>query len=109
MRRVATIGVNAFMELIRQPVFLLLMTASASFIIFLSTVYYFGLGEDQLMTKDGTLAVIFLSGLFAAAMSASAAVAHEIRSGTALAVLAKPVGRPRAHRRRHARAPAPSA
>lgn len=81
------------MELIRQPIFLLLMTASASFIIFLSTVYYFGLGEDQLMTKDGTLAVMFLSGLFAAAISASAAVAHEIRSGTALAVLAKPVGR----------------
>lgn len=81
------------MELIRQPIFLLLMTASASFIIFLSTIYYFGLGEDQVMTKDGSLAVIFLSGLFAAAISASAAVAHEIRTGTALAVLAKPVGR----------------
>src|SRR5207237_4671045 len=43
--------------------------------------------------KDSTLAVMFISGLFAAAISASAAVAHEIRTGTALAVLAKPVGK----------------
>ncbi len=35
----------------------------------------------------------FLSGLLAAALGASASVAHEIRTGTALAVLAKPVGR----------------
>ena len=81
------------MELVRQPIFLLLMTTSASFIIFLSSVYYFGFGDDQLLVKNSTLAVMFLSGLFAAALSASASVAHEIRSGTALAVLAKPVGR----------------
>ena len=81
------------MELVRQPIFLLLMTTSASFIIFLSSVYYFGFGDDQLLVKNSTMAVMFLSGLFAAALSASAAVAHEIRSGTALAVLAKPVGR----------------
>jgi uncharacterized membrane protein HdeD (DUF308 family) len=36
---------------------------------------------------------MFISGLFAAGISASASVAHEIRSGTALAVLAKPVGK----------------
>lgn len=81
------------MELVRQPIFLLLMTTSSCFIIFLASVYYFGLGEDQLMVKDSTLAVMFVSGLFAAALSASASVAQEIRSGTALAVLAKPVSR----------------
>ncbi len=81
------------MELVRQPIFLLVMTASASFTVFLSTIYYFGFGEDQWLVKDSTLAVMFISGLFAAAVSASAAVAHEIRSGTALAVLAKPVSK----------------
>ena len=81
------------MELVRQPIFLLVMTASASFSVFLSTIYYFGFGEDQWLVKDSTLAVMFISGLFAAGISASAAVAHEIRSGTALAVLAKPVSR----------------
>jgi ABC-2 type transport system permease protein len=93
MRQLLTIAVNAFMELVRQPIFLLLMTTSASFIVFLSSVYYFGLGDDQIMIKQSLLAVMFMAGLFGAVLSASAAVAHEIRTGTALAVLAKPVGR----------------
>lgn len=93
MRQTVAIATNAFMELIRQPIFLLLMTTSAGFIVFLSSVYYFGLGDDQIMIKQSVLAVMFLSGLFGAVLSASAAVAHEIRTGTALAVLAKPVGR----------------
>jgi ABC-type transport system involved in multi-copper enzyme maturation permease subunit len=81
------------MELVRQPVFLLLTSASACFNIFLAAVPYFGFGDDPKMVKDSVLAVTFLSGLLAAALSASASVAHEIRTGTALAVLAKPVGR----------------
>src|ERR1041385_3253270 len=93
MRQFVTIAVNAFMELIRQPIFLLLMTFSASFNIFLSSVSYFGFGDDPKLVKDSVLAVTLLTGLFGAVLSASASVAHEIRSGTALAVLSKPVGR----------------
>ena len=83
------------MELVRQPVFLLLMTCSAGFSVFLACVPYFGFGEDPKLVKDSVLAIMLLAGLFGAVLSASASVAHEIRSGTALAVLAKPVGRAR--------------
>jgi ABC-type transport system involved in multi-copper enzyme maturation permease subunit len=93
MRQFVTIAVNAFMELVRQTVFLVLMAVSSAFIVFLANVYYFALGDDPKMTKDSILAVIFLAGLFGAVLSAAASVAHEIRSGTALAVLSKPVGR----------------
>ncbi|MDX1953865.1 MAG: hypothetical protein SFY81_16975 [Verrucomicrobiota bacterium] len=93
MRQFLTIAMNAFMELIRQPIYLLILTTSASFTVFLSSVFYFGFGDDPKLVKDSTLAVMFLSGLFAAALSASSSVAHEIRTGTALAVMAKPVGR----------------
>lgn len=93
MRQFNTIAINAFMELIRQPVFLLLMTASAGFIVFLSGLSYFGFGDDQKMVKDMALAVTFLSGLLGAVLASSASVAREIRTGTALAVMAKPVGR----------------
>lgn len=93
MRQFITIAVNAFMELVRQTVFLVLMAVSSAFIVFLANVYYFALGDDPKMTKDSILAVIFLTGLFGAVISAAASVAHEIRSGTALAVLSKPVGR----------------
>ncbi len=81
------------MELVRQPVFLLLMTSASAFNVFLAAVPYFGFGDDPKLVKDSTLAVMLVTGLFGAILSASASVAHEIRTGTALAVLAKPVGR----------------
>jgi ABC-type transport system involved in multi-copper enzyme maturation permease subunit len=93
MRQFLTIARNAFMELIRQPVFLLLMTASVVFILFLATPYYFAFGDEPKLVKNSTLAVLLLAGLFGAVVSASASLAREIRAGTALAVLAKPVGR----------------
>jgi ABC-type transport system involved in multi-copper enzyme maturation permease subunit len=93
MRQFITIASNAFMELVRQPVFLLLMTGSAAFEIFLATLYYFAFGEEPKLVKNSTLAVILLAGLVGAVLSASSSLAREIRTGTALAVLAKPVGR----------------
>src|SRR5512141_1048464 len=93
MRQFVTIATNAFMELVRQPVFLLLTTASAAFEIFLATPYYFAFGDEPKLVKNSVLAVMLLAGLLGSVLSASAALAHEIRGGTALAVLSKPVGR----------------
>lgn len=93
MRQFITIATNAFMELVRQPVFLLLMTSSAVFEIFLATPFYFAFGDEPKLVKDSTLAVMLLAGLFGAVLSASASLAREIRAGTVLAVLSKPVGR----------------
>src|SRR6266853_2374347 len=93
MRQFVTIAINAFMELVGQPVFLLLMTSSALFEIFLATPYYFGFGDEPKLVKNSTLAVMLLSGLLGAVLSASASLARELRTGTALAVLSKPVGR----------------
>ena len=95
MRQFIAIASNAFMELIRQPVFLLLMTASAVFCVFLASVPYFGFGDDPKLVKDSVLAVMLLAGLLGAVLCASNSLAREIRTGTALAVLAKPVGRTR--------------
>src|SRR5271165_6076751 len=93
MRQFVTIAINAFMELVRQPVFLLLMTSSAVFEIFLATPYYFAFGDEPKLVKNSVLAVMLLAGLFGAVLSASSSLAREIRTGTALAVLSKPVGR----------------
>src|ERR1700733_5332927 len=93
MRQFATIAVNAFMELVRQPIFLLLMTCSAVFEIFLATPYYFAFGDEPKLVKNSALAVMLLAGLFGAVLSAWASLARVIRSGTALALLSNPVGR----------------
>ena len=93
MRQFFTIAANAFMELIRQPVFLLLMTGSVSFELFLAVPYYFALGDEPKLIENSALALMLLSGLFGAVLNASASLAREIRVGTALAVLSKPIGR----------------
>jgi ABC-type transport system involved in multi-copper enzyme maturation permease subunit len=93
MRQFSNIAVNAFMELIRQPIFLLLMTGSVLFEIFLAVPYYFAFGDEPKLVENSALAVMLLSGLFGAVLSASSSLAREIRSGTALAVLSKPVSR----------------
>ena len=93
MRQFLNIAANAFMELIRQPIFLLLMTGSVLFEIFLAVPYYFAFGDEPKLVENSALAVMLLSGLFGAVLSASSSLAREIRTGTALAVLSKPVGR----------------
>lgn len=93
MRQFNNIAVNAFMELIRQPIFLLLLTGSVLFEIFLAVPYYFAFGDEPKLVENSALAVMLLSGLFGAVLSASSSLAREIRSGTALAVLSKPVSR----------------
>ena len=93
MRQFLTIAANAFMELVRQPVFLLLMTGSVLFELFLAVPYYFAFGDESKLVKNSALAVMLLAGLFGAVLSASASLAREIRVGTALAVLSKPIGR----------------
>ena len=93
MRQFWNIAVNAFMELVRQPIFLLLLTGSVLFEIFLAVPYYFAFGDEPKLVNNSVLAVMLLSGLFGAVLSASASLAREIRTGTALAVLSKPVSR----------------
>ena len=93
MRQFITIATNTFMELVRQPIFLLLTTASAVFCVFLASVPYFGFGDDPVLVKQSVLAIMLLTGLLGAVLSASNTLAREIRSGTALSVLSKPVGR----------------
>ncbi len=64
MRQFWNIAVNAFMELIRQPVFLLLMTGSVVFEIFLAVPYYFAFGDEPKLVENSVLAVMLLAGLF---------------------------------------------
>ncbi|MCH2378804.1 MAG: ABC transporter permease, partial [Pedosphaera sp.] len=101
MRQITIIAINAFMELVRQPVFLLLFTLSPMLCVGLALFDYFGFGGtstgpvnfDIKMVKDGALTVTFFTGIAAAVLCATSSISREIETGTALAVLSKPVGR----------------
>ncbi|MGH7978459.1 MAG: ABC transporter permease, partial [Limisphaerales bacterium] len=55
--------------------------------------YYFAFGDEPKLVENSVLAAMLLSGLFGAVLSASSSLSRELRTGTALAVLSKPVGR----------------
>ncbi|MBG89487.1 MAG: hypothetical protein CMO80_21685 [Verrucomicrobiales bacterium] len=61
--------------------------------LFMAHVPYLALESENELVKDSTLAILFVVGLLAAVFCASNTLAREIRTGTALAVLAKPVSR----------------
>ena len=82
MRQIPIIAYNAFMELVRQPVFLLLFTLAPMVCVFLALPSYFGFGGtatgpmnyDLEMAKDGALTVTFLAGLAAAVLCATSSI-----------------------------------
>ena len=88
MRQITIIAINAFMELVRQPVFLLLFTLSPMLCVGLALFDYFGFGGtstgpvnfDVKMVKDGALTVTFFTGLAAAVLCATSSISREIET-----------------------------
>jgi len=91
MRAFQTIVINSCMELVRQPVYLMLLVGSSLFMIILASVPYFGLGDDPTLVKNSVLAMTFMTGLFGGIVGSSLSISKEVSTGTALAVMAKPV------------------
>jgi len=87
------ISTNTFREVIRQPVYgIILLTAGAA-IVFSPSIAMFSMMEDVKIVQDMGLATILLAGLFMAVFSASTALRKEVEHHTAATVLSKPVGR----------------
>ncbi len=93
MRPIIAIATNTFMEIIRQPLYFILLAVGAAAILVLGNLYYFGFGDDASLVKNTCLAWIWMNGVFASAFFASNAVFREIRSGAALSTLSKPISR----------------
>lgn len=98
----AAIARNTFLESIRQPIFFVLIAASAVFQVFnlLLSAYSMGYtedtevhGDDKLLLDMG-LATVFVCATLLAAFIATSVLAREIDNKTALTVISKPVGRP---------------
>jgi len=85
--------VNAFLDIIRQPIVLLLAVTSIALTSLLPMVSVFMFGEEVRLVQDGAFAFQFGMGLLLAGVSASVALYREISRGTAATVLCKPVSR----------------
>ena len=93
LKQVFSISRTTALEAIQEPVaFLIMLTAVLTTV--LAPLFHFNrFGEDGRLARDGGLSSMLLFGLILAAGTAGRAVAGEIESGTAAAIIGKPVSR----------------
>jgi len=78
-------------ESARQPVFLLLAASSTALTALLPMLVTHTLGEGARLIRDSALAIHLVTGLLLGGLLAGASLRREIRTGTAAAVLSKPI------------------
>jgi ABC-type transport system involved in multi-copper enzyme maturation permease subunit len=87
------IGRSTFTEIIRQPVYGLLVLVALAAYALSPAIAMFSLGADRSLLKDFGVSTLFITGLCLAAFAASRVVGGELENRTALILLSKPVGR----------------
>ncbi len=85
---------TTLVETIRQPIYGVILVATALLLVFNVALAAFTLDNDNKLLLDLGLSTLLLSGLFLSAFSASGVLAREIENKTAMIVISKPVGRP---------------
>ncbi|MEM7391285.1 MAG: hypothetical protein AAF492_02970 [Verrucomicrobiota bacterium] len=81
------------LEVIRQPICVLLATSCVILIMLLPILISHTLGESSKIIRDSALSLGFVSGLLFGGYAACHILTHEIRRGTAASVLSSPVSR----------------
>ncbi len=84
---------NSFTEIIRQPVYGILVLVGMVLIGFSPAITMFSMAQDESLMVDMALATIFLLGLVMAVLSATHVISREIEHQTVGAIISKPVGR----------------
>ena len=93
-QQVLTIARNAFVESIRQPVFVALVIVGTMFLIVSVPMTEYTLEDDTKMLVDMGFSTLFLVGLALAATTATSVLYRELENKTVLTVMSKPIARP---------------
>lgn len=94
LQRLLALATNTFVETVRQPIYGVLLLATAAMLILNVGLAGFTLEDDDKLLLDLGLNTLMLSGLFLAAFSATGVLTREIENKTVLTVISKPVSRP---------------
>ena len=94
MNKLIAITKNTFIETLRQPVYTIIISASILLFILAPSVSMYTMDDDNKMLRELGLSTLFLTGLFIAIFSASAAVSEEMENKMPVLILTKPVKRP---------------
>ena len=86
LQRFYAIAVNAFVETIRQPIYGVILLATAVLFILNVSLAAFTLDDDDKLLLDLGLSTLLMSGLFLSAFSAAGILSREIENKTVLTV-----------------------
>lgn len=92
--KLLSVARNCFTETIRQPIYGVILAATAGLLVLNVALSAYTLDDDNKLLKDLGLSTLLMSGLFLAAFSATGVVTREIENKTVMTVISKPVGRP---------------
>ena len=84
---------NTFKESVREPIFFLMLFAALVLIGHYPSAALFVFSEQLKLVVDSSMATSLIFGLVAGVLCASHTVAREMRNGTVLLLLSKPVYR----------------
>jgi len=91
MRKILTLAIVSFKEMIRQPIYIIVLLVAMAMLYASPWFSMFTLLNSLKLVRDMGLATVLLSTLFIAAFSASGLMFKEIENKTAVTVLSKPV------------------
>ena len=87
------IAVNAFRESLREPVYFLMLLAALLLIAHYPSAAIFVFSEQLKLVVDSSMATTLLFGLVVSVLCSSYTVAREMRNGTVLLLMSKPIQR----------------
>lgn len=90
---ILAIGRNAFLESIRQPVFVVLLLGGTIALALNVSLAAFTFEDDNKLLIDLGMSTLFLAGLLLAAFGSTSVLTREIENKTVLTVVSKPVSR----------------
>ncbi len=93
MFRIFTIAGNTFTEVIRQPVYLIILFCAFALLLASPYTTWFVMLENAKLIKDMGLSTILLTGLLIGAFSSANVIHKEIENRTVLTIISKPIRR----------------
>lgn len=94
LRQLGALAGLTALESVRQPIVMLLATSALAFTALMPVMITHTLDHSARLVRDSALALHFVIGLVLGVLMACTALRAELRTGTAGAVLSKPVPRP---------------
>ena len=93
VRRFVSIAKATTLEIINEPLSLLLLSASLVLAVFAPAFHYHQFGEATRMARDAGLSALLIGGILFSVTGATRSMRRELESGTAAVALSHPVSR----------------